>query len=750
VGASIVGGQYLFARGLGGRYTNVRLNGVPLPSTDPDLPGFQLDLFPASLLSALTITKTFSPDMPGDFAGGSLNVETRGFPESFKLTTSLSVTYNSETTFRHMPSYAGGALDFLGLDDGKRALPEGLPDTQLSSAGGLSPEELTAASRRFPNTWRLGDRVALPNLSLGLSVGDTLTGRAGRFGYLLTLGYRHKLERYVETTTKAGLTGSGAEQRVVARETLEREVGGREAQIGALGSLYYEPTPEQRLTLVSLLTQNGEDRASLLSGRTETEGTNVRLTQLRFIERRLLFNQLLGEHALSELLRLRWQLNMSRTLREQPDSRGLLYTEGPNGFQFSNTSGSGERLYTDLAQADYGGGLNLSMLLSEQTSIKLGYLGRSGERDFIARRMGVQILGTPSDRLLPAEQLFAPERAGELWRVNEVTRVDDGFNAREDLHAAYAMLEAPTIDGVKLMLGGRIESFHQQIDVVPPFTLVDQAPPGADRTDRDYLPAAAIVVSPAGNMNVRAAYGGTVARPLVRELAPFLSQDFVRRRTVVGNPALQRTFIHNLDLRWELFPSPTEVLAVSGFYKSFEQPIESVVTDTAGNITFDNIDAAESYGAELEARVNLGVIAAAFQRLSAAANLALIRSRVSLSEEQRGTATRSERPLAGQSPYVANLSLGYDSEESGLSSYVYYNVFGRRIQEVGRLGLPDVYEEPFHSLDVTAFWKTKSHLTLGISASNLLFSPVRLSQGGLDFSRSERGSNIGLSLAWAP
>jgi hypothetical protein len=89
VGATIVGGQYLFVRGLGGRYVNVRLNGVPLPSTDPDLPGFQLDLFPASLLSSLSIAKTFTPDIPGDFAGGSMNVVTRDFPDDFTLTASV-------------------------------------------------------------------------------------------------------------------------------------------------------------------------------------------------------------------------------------------------------------------------------------------------------------------------------------------------------------------------------------------------------------------------------------------------------------------------------------------------------------------------------------------------------------------------------------------------------------------------------------------------------------------------------------
>jgi outer membrane receptor protein involved in Fe transport len=131
-------------------------------------------------------------------------------------------------------------------------------------------------------------------------------------------------------------------------------------------------------------------------------------------------------------------------------------------------------------------------------------------------------------------------------------------------------------------------------------------------------------------------------------------------------------------------------------------------------------------------------------------NLALIRSSVTLTEEQQGSATRQERPLAGQSPYVANLSLGYDSEGSVFSAYLYYNVFGRRIQDVGRLGLPDVYEEAFHALDCTAFWKATSQLTLGVSASNLLLQPVRVTQGGLDFTRSERGANFGLSLSFTP
>jgi outer membrane receptor protein involved in Fe transport len=163
----------------------------------------------------------------------------------------------------------------------------------------------------------------------------------------------------------------------------------------------------------------------------------------------------------------------------------------------------------------------------------------------------------------------------------------------------------------------------------------------------------------------------------------------------------------------------------------------------------DNIEGANNYGAELEARVSLGTLWPQLASFDLMANLALIQSKVTLLPEQRAVATSAERPLAGQSPYVANLALGYNSEQTGLSANLYYNVFGRRLQEVGRVGLPDVYEEAFHSLDATVFWKPLPSLTLGVSGSNLLLQPTRSTQGQFDFTRSERGANFGLSLSWS-
>jgi TonB dependent receptor len=248
-------------------------------------------------------------------------------------------------------------------------------------------------------------------------------------------------------------------------------------------------------------------------------------------------------------------------------------------------------------------------------------------------------------------------------------------------------------------------------------------------------------------MFLRAAYGNTVARPIGRELAPVNATDYIRHRDVSGNPDLTRTLIHNFDLRWELFPTPTEVFAISAFYKSFRHPIEATIADTNNNITFKNVDGAINYGVELEARAGLGLLNASLSSFSVVGNLALIRSRVELSPAQKANATNAERALAGQSPYVANVGLTFEPPDLGLTTSVYYNVFGPRIEEVGIQQLPDTFEQPFHSLDFMGSYELGS-FTLGFSATNLLYQQVRVTQGEVTTTRSQKGVSCGVNVAW--
>lgn len=764
VGASIVGGQFLFVRGLGGRYSNVRLNGIPLPSTDPDLPGFQLDLFPTALLSALTITKTFTPDIPGDFAGGSLNVETRSFPEEFLLKLSATVNGDTMTTGRELVTYEGGGHDYLGFDDGTRALPDSVPSQYVEGTSLIDPDagfdrdELTSIARGFPNNWTRTKQTAYPNLSLGLSLGDSFDTSAGKFGYFFTTGYRSRIRRDKETFSTFNLVTQDGETTVDLRDQLDREITRYEAQIGSLATLSYAPTDQHEFSVVGLLTQSASDSTRVTTGASESEGANVDHSQFTFVERQLMFGQLLGKHKqLGDRLDVNWQLNVAGIERDQPDTRNLLYAtrEANPEPQWLPNLGSGERLYSNLKQTDYGGGLDTKLRVFGESFAKLGYMGRTSDRVFGARRF--RSVPTAANTLLPPDEIYSVERAGEDWNLTEVTASDDGFEASQALHAGYAMAELQLFEPLRLIGGVRFESFNQKIAIKTPFErwaeLTDEQQAdlddkSADRTDKDWMPSAALVYALTEHMSLRAAYGGTVARPQLRELAPFRSQDFIRRRVIFGNPDLKRTFIHNFDLRWEMFPSGTEVFAVSAFYKSFESPIESVITNGAGDLTFDNIRGADSYGAEFEARWSLGLLSDALSDFSAVANLALIRSTIRLTEEQAAIATTNNRPLAGQSPFIVNASIGYEPSGSPLSFFLYYNVFGRRIQDAGRLGLPDIYEESVHSLDLGVFYKPHEQWTFSLSLANLLFQAERYTQGGQVFSGFEPALSGSLGISW--
>jgi outer membrane receptor protein involved in Fe transport len=247
-------------------------------------------------------------------------------------------------------------------------------------------------------------------------------------------------------------------------------------------------------------------------------------------------------------------------------------------------------------------------------------------------------------------------------------------------------------------------------------------------------------------VNLRFAYGGTVARPLLREMSPFQNNDYVRRRIITGNPDLERTYVHNFDVRAEWFPTALEVLAASVFAKSFRNPIESVFTTSQGDLTFQNIPSAQNYGVELEARTTLGRLSEALDSFAIGVNVAFIASEVTLTDEQATRATSKRRPLAGQSPYVANLSLGYSPEDTGLSLNAFYNVFGPRIQDVGASDLPDVYEQPFHALDLTASYELGENWTLGATVTNLLLQSRRVTAGGFDWSVIDEGMGFGLRL----
>jgi outer membrane receptor protein involved in Fe transport len=320
------------------------------------------------------------------------------------------------------------------------------------------------------------------------------------------------------------------------------------------------------------------------------------------------------------------------------------------------------------------------------------------------------------------------------------------------------MLETPVFGRLSATGGLRTEVMTQKVESTSPFP-AEMAPVlKTDRTDVDYLPGVALKYELSQKMLLRAAYGMTVSRPLIRELAPYQYYDFVRDRNIEGNPELKRTLIHNADLRWEWFFGEGQILAASAFYKRFKDPIEVAILDpTNGSSQFRNVTRAQNLGTELEARLNLGRLSRALRRFDLDSNLSLVRSRLDIPPDL-ARIVRASRPLAGQSPYVANLSLRFFDEHRGVTAALVYNVVGPRIADVAtrvRVGdmdviPPDIEEQAFQSLDFVASAELGRHLQLKAKVRNILKQSKELKQGDFSILRIDPGisASLGLTVAY--
>ena len=732
VAATIQDNRYIVIRGLGGRYSTTLLNGVPLPSPDPDMPAAPLDLFPAALITNLTVHKTFAPDMPGNFAGGALGIETRSYPTSFLLRAKVGLGSNSTSSFRTINGQSGGSLDLLGYDDGSRALPDAIPSKQLAGDSQLPADQRIAQMAGFKNNWSIDRGMVGPNLSVGATIGDSVRVADQRLGYLASASFSHG---YASRRTHIARVGEddGNGSTLPSVLQLDDRQGIEQANLGALAGVGWNPAAGHKLDLFTLYAHTADITASEITG-TDNSTAIVDRTRLQFLQRELLFTQLVGDDRLADHAILEWQANVARVAQHEPDTRDLQRTETPDGrLAISTSAGSSERLFGELADTTIGGAAALRVPF-ELIKLKAGASVQRSARDYQARRFHFNLSG--DSVFLTPDQAFAPENAGDQMSMSEVTLPSDGYRATRTVGAGYLMADVQPTAQLRLIAGARVERSNLDVGLDSKIDQGLPAMPHTKRDDTDLLPSINAVYAIAPATILRAAYARTVARPNFREIAPAIYYDYVRRRVIGGNPALVETHIDNGDLRLEHFLGDSELLAASLFAKRFGDPIEKTVENAGDgdNVGFSNQRSARSYGVELEARLSLGRVTPALAAFSVAGNLSLIGSRIDVEG--------AHRALQGQSPYVANLGVGYEHARAGTRVDLAYNAFGRRIEEVGTGGAGDIYEEPFHRLDLTVSQALPRNLRLKLAATNLLDQRVVRSQDDVEILAYQVGVSV--------
>lgn len=771
-GITVIGGRFIYVRGLGERYSSTLLNDSNLPSPDPERRVVPLDIFPTSAIAGLVVQKSYSPDIPGEFGGGIVKIRTREIPEDFVLSLSLSLGANSVTTFQEGLTYSGGGSDWLGFGVAERQLPSEFakvaserridPYVPLLKESGFTSGERERLAEMLDPNFAPRRRTLPPNARLTAEVGGKFQLFGAKAGAYLSTSYNNAWTATENAFRTYSTEASSGTLRLRRNQTILE--GENEVALSALGALSLDLNEDQQLRLTVGVFRISSNTASETTGYDDDRATDILKSRLSWSERMVNTNQVRGSHLIhADLgLRLDWRYQLALATLDQPNRRSLRYELQPDG-RFSLDPDGTERFYSELLDINHDLAADVSLPLKlfggRESLFKGGVAANIKARDVYVRRFAYKRAEIrdgaekASVELLPRDRVFAADTLEPgLQEMEESTRSDDNYRGAQEVFAGYLMGDLALLDALKVQTGLRIEHSAQTIEGTPQ--------PGIERTPFDPVTLSTLDLFPSltttwsflDDMQLRAGLARTVNRPSFRELSPAAFIDLARAREIRGNPELQRAQILHADLRWEWYPSAGETVSVAAFAKLFDSPIENSIKGGANTVAQPiNTDSARNLGLEFEARKGLGSIAAVLEDFYLAGNLTLVTSRVSLGEVDT-ILTSKERALQGQSPYVVNAQLGYDNSDWGTSVSLLFNVFGRRINDVGVEGLPDIYEEsrPELNLVVRQRW---DRFTLGLKVKNMLNTEYRLTQTEprdegevLDVERYRRGVEFALTI----
>jgi hypothetical protein len=734
-GISIIDDKFVVVRGLSERYNTVLLNDVITPSSEVDSRAFSFDMIPTGALDKMLVLKSASAENPGDVAGGVIKLYTKGYSDQNSMNVSFSTNYRVGTTFQNALMQKASSTDFLGFDN-SRKLPTNFP----AYLDGSSAERADAA-RLLPQYYDASTKSLLPDMRFGFSLNRSFVVRNMKIGNMTAINYSNSnqfmnIERnlYDNKTNDTDIANPNYKYN---DENAQNNV-----RAGIMHNWFVMFNPNNRIEFRHLFNQIGITENVLRTGTNFGNGFNVRNYAFRYESRSIYSGQLAGYHDLkNDKTKITWVSGFGYTNRQEPDYRRVRTRDNGSSENFSVSIPSGAttfdaaRFYSALTETSFMGRGDVEHKIKlgsakNQGKIRAGVYVERKDRKFNARWMSYTKSPVGFNNNLnnaPINSIFNNANVTGIdgFTMAEGTTAQDAYKANNTLFAAYISASLPITDRFTANIGLRGEFNDQRINsAVSGAGLIN-----VKQAQFTPMPSANLTYNLTEKHLLRAAYAYTINRPEFRELAPFMYYDFNLDLNIQGNPDLKVANIHNVDLRYEWYPSEGEMISVGAFYKYFSNPIETqtVVSGESRLFVPFNAPSATSYGVELDIRKSLGTWTQApiLRDVSLVANLSLIHNQVNLGNVL--TAIDKNRPMMFQSPYVANVGLFYNNEASKTQINLQYNVLGKRIFTIGDVQYPTQYEMPRHLVDLAASKKFgRVEVKLGIS--DLLNSPYRIIQ----------------------
>lgn len=759
-GATVQDGKFLSVRGLGDRYTISALNGARVPSPEPEKRVVPLDMFPAGLIQSITTSKTFTPDLPGDFSGALVDIRTREFPARRSAMLQLGSGYSAGATGANLLTATSVGGEGLAMVNHQRDLPQSVRQLGNFQGINLSQSDMNALVGSFRDSWSPQPGTGAPLMNGSGSFGGTDAVLGHNVGYLfsgtLSSGTDVKEHQVRALADRGNTPGATIEMdRFTGQSTSQGVLWGGLTNLSTLigGST--------RLVFNGLLNRSADNDSRVERGEFTSDALRVQISRMQYVQRGIYSAQLAGEHQISGTQRVDWAATSSGVRRYEPDRSAFVQVitqatpNGPEVLRWLGTgSGGAVRTFSNLSEhsRELSGKYQWNFGASAAGALKVGGLYRTTSRDAESFSYAISANGATNDILeLPPEQIFdgrfsAP--ASTLFTLGPLSQ-GGSYAARDHLRAGFAMIELPLGEAFRLIGGARYES--DLLDVDAASTL--GSPVATKKVWNDLLPALALNWQLTATQQLRISGSRTLARPEYRELSPIISRDVINGENVRGDENLQRTNVSNADVRWEMYPNSDELLSVALFAKRFKNPIERVYGSGSGGTAFvfyTNAESADNYGIELELRKNLSTLSPALASFTVFSNVTAMESTISLYKDTQASATNLSRRMVGQAPYVINAGVSYISAGGRMSATTLFNRVGERISAAGGSPLPDVVEQPRNVLDVSLRYAVTGSVTARLDAKNLLDSPFEVLQGTVTREHYNIGRAIQGGLQWRP
>jgi len=739
-GVSIVDDKFIVVRGLSSRYNNVWLNNSPAPSLEADTRSFSFDLIPSSMIENIFILKSPTAELPADYSGGFIKIATTGIPTENRFFVSYGTAFREYSTFSNFMKEEGSQTDWLTLGTRHRSLPAGMPAHLDQYETATNPEILnrvTELGRSLNNSWEALPAKALPDQKVAIGLNRRFGKGNFIAGNVTSLTYSYSNAVTAVQNNSYSIYNYAYDTPGILDEFKDRQYK-TNARVGLMHNWTLYPMEGIKLEFRNFFTSTSGSKVTLREGRDwYNNGRFIKSGETQYSNRLIYSGQLGGELMLNEGKTIFDMTGgYSLSAKEEPDIRRYRYISNdgetsPYIVLFGNNPdlSSISRMWLDLNETNLSGLLNFTQKFrigAFETEFKTGLLAETRERAFSARNFGYTTAGEASSfasTALPITEIFNPQNINltDGIKLKEITALSDSYEASASVLAGYLNLRLKFGVRTDFSVGLRVEKSRQELSGYRQGTTT------AVQVVRDTVnlfPSANLAYNLTEKSLIRFTYGLSVNRPEFREMAPFYFVDFDQNAGIYGNENIREAYIHNFDLRYELYPGNNETFNAGIFFKDFSNPIEvSIRGNNPTQFSFDNISSAYSFGLETEARKSLGFVSDMLEEFTAVVNFSLIKSSVAF-----------DRPLQGQSPYIMNFGLFYQKPDKGLTASLVYNRIGKRIIAVGRPSpnawesIPDIYEMPRNEADIAVSKRIGEKIELKAGIKDLFGEKVVFQQ----------------------